>query len=450
MSVTAPAVGPAGNNAIGTSIPASQVPKTGTVELESIIPVESKPPTVYLSRQYTSSIANPNFRPSYFAHISSATRFSLNTDRERQQALTDRFGFIYDACPYDVTLLVHARNAQNTAPACLTGVRISDREADGEDEDWWPSFEGEMPPSKKGHLETVEEPCDCKDGVRVSPLASTESVDQLDHSIHSASTAVSTEPPSLTSSSKRQSISSGQYQESSSTGKDKTKSSDASNAGVDSNNQDGLIPDHVCFNTVRTLLAQLTTLHDKRQKEQKVDWDTLLRRIRRLKETGKQPIIQAVVAQSSGAAAFLGFGKSDRDVDDEAAWTAGLGLIGLNTNKEDWREFTRLLRIGVPLVYRSKVWFECSGAIELSEPGVFQGNARKAAQMLQEVKSGEKHVAIEEIEKDVTRTMPLNVFFGGDGQGVDKLRSVLGAYSLWVFYILFECQILTFVGVILL
>jgi hypothetical protein len=34
-----------------------------------------------------------------------------------------------------------------------------------------------------------------------------------------------------------------------------------------------------------------------------------------------------------------------------------------------------------------------------------------------------------EIEKDVGRTMPLNIFFGGDGAGVDKLRRVLTAYS---------------------
>ena len=37
-----------------------------------------------------------------------------------------------------------------------------------------------------------------------------------------------------------------------------------------------------------------------------------------------------------------------------------------------------------------------------------------------------------EIEKDVGRTMPLNVFFGGDGPGIDKLRRVLTAYSRFV------------------
>ena len=36
---------------------------------------------------------------------------------------------------------------------------------------------------------------------------------------------------------------------------------------------------------------------------------------------------------------------------------------------------------------------------------------------------------VDEIEKDVGRTMPLIIFFGGDGAGVDKLRRVLIAYS---------------------
>lgn len=34
-----------------------------------------------------------------------------------------------------------------------------------------------------------------------------------------------------------------------------------------------------------------------------------------------------------------------------------------------------------------------------------------------------------DIEKDVSRTFPGNVFFGGDGPGVEKLRRVLAAYS---------------------
>jgi len=57
--------------------------------------------------------------------------------------------------------------------------------------------------------------------------------------------------------------------------------------------------------------------------------------------------------------------------------------------------------------------------LEMKEPGLFSDLL--AAE-------GPAHV-LAEIEKDVGRTMPLNVFFGGDGAGVVKLRRVLTAYS---------------------
>jgi small G protein signaling modulator 3 len=45
------------------------------------------------------------------------------------------------------------------------------------------------------------------------------------------------------------------------------------------------------------------------------------------------------------------------------------------------REFDRLVRNGIPLVqvYRSKVWMEimeCSGALDMKEPGLFQDLAQ--------------------------------------------------------------------------
>ena len=71
-------------------------------------------------------------------------------------------------------------------------------------------------------------------------------------------------------------------------------------------------------------------------------------------------------------------------------------------------------------MYRAKVWLESSGALEMQEPGAFQD-------LLAQSDTGDGVAG--EIEKDVGRTMPLNIFFGGDGAGVDKLRRVLLAYS---------------------
>lgn len=62
----------------------------------------------------------------------------------------------------------------------------------------------------------------------------------------------------------------------------------------------------------------------------------------------------------------------------------------------------------------------------MKEPGLFQD-------LLAEIDSQGSVIA--EIEKDVGRTMPLNIFFGGDGAGVDKLRRVLTAYSRCVFFL---------------
>jgi len=56
----------------------------------------------------------------------------------------------------------------------------------------------------------------------------------------------------------------------------------------------------------------------------------------------------------------------------------------------------------------------------MMEPGLFRDLLNK---------SMDDAAVLREIEKDVGRTMPLNVFFGGDGAGVQKLRRVLTAYS---------------------
>jgi len=68
---------------------------------------------------------------------------------------------------------------------------------------------------------------------------------------------------------------------------------------------------------------------------------------------------------------------------------------------------------------------ECSGGLDIREPGLFGDLlAQKDGGDV-----GEGESVLHEIEKDVGRTMPLNIFFGGDGAGVDKLRRVLTGYS---------------------
>ena len=49
----------------------------------------------------------------------------------------------------------------------------------------------------------------------------------------------------------------------------------------------------------------------------------------------------------------------------------GFAQLGLSSNRDERREFDRLIRNGIPLVFRSKVWIECSGALDMKELGLF-------------------------------------------------------------------------------
>jgi len=67
--------------------------RTGTVELENMVPELARPPTLLLSKLHGSSLSSPDFKPilPYSPASTGATRF-LSAGRE---PLTDRYGFIY-------------------------------------------------------------------------------------------------------------------------------------------------------------------------------------------------------------------------------------------------------------------------------------------------------------------------------------------------------------------
>ncbi|KAG6334801.1 hypothetical protein ID866_4290 [Astraeus odoratus] len=302
----------------------SPTTKPRSVPLESIIPAIAKPPTQYLSRKYPSLTA-PDFHFT-IPLPNSASRFDIYRDRENQEPLTDRYGFIYDVCLYDLMLLIRAKECGNTAPACLTGVKIADRK---ENNSWSDEEEG----SRGNTMDIVKGPCNC-DGL--SP------------------------PPS-------------------------------------------------------------TDTTGRRQNAKRKEWDTFVKqRTEVLLAKSTLPVAGATTT-TGGAAVLLGLGTKDEE--EELSHTEGLvgfAQLGLSSNRDGRREFDRLVRAGIPLAYRSKLWLECSGGLEMREPGLF-------ADLL--AQADEHELVSTEIEKDVGRTMPLNIFFGGDGAGVTKLRRVLTAYS---------------------
>lgn len=376
-------------------------PKPGSVPLESIIPTMSQPPTQYLSRTYTPLTS----REFHFSLPTSDVVSAIFSPNGVQELMTDRFGFIYEVSLYDLLLLLRAKHCENTAPACLTGIKVADRREDNA----WSDDDSDAPIRT---VEIIKEPCGCDTLDNADALSiSTTSTRPASHTVHIGdTTSQRSRAPSPASSRGRPRSSTV-----TATGKTLRSKSSASVLSVDSDT-----PTHVCPETIKNLLAQLKDLHDQRQVSQRKDWDVFVQR--RSKSMRNTSGIVAKTASSDGrAAAILGLETAlDEEELSHSEGLIGFAQLGLSSNREERREFDRLVRNGIPLAYRSKVWLESSGGLDMREPGLF-------TDLLSEV--DEKSSVIKEIEKDVGRTMPLNIFFGRTGAGVDKLRRVLRAYS---------------------
>ena len=385
-----------------------------SVALESIIPATSKPPTQYLARTYTSLIS-PDFKPptSFGGFISD--RFAIRRGEgggEGREPITDRYGFVYEVSSYDVLLLDRAVRAGNSAPGCLTGIKVADRE---ESDEWG---EEEDPPRE---FEVIRGSCNCVDGVRAGTPV------EEDGAQKDATTAGHHEAASMisTSSSKYSGKRSAHSKSSSSQVLPLYAPLKVSSLDILPPTDDAaLVPTHACPNTVHALLDRITDMHDKKQAKLKADWDVFLKSRRDMKpvKASATNVNATRSAASSGAAALLGLRSNGVEDDfEDSSFLLNFSQMGLSTSSSERKEFSKLVHAGIPLVYRAKVWLECSGALEMAEPGAFRD-------LLQDAER-EGGIAVVEIEKDVGRTMPLNVFFGGDGVGVNKLRRVLRAYS---------------------
>ncbi|ORX38703.1 rab-GTPase-TBC domain-domain-containing protein [Kockovaella imperatae] len=397
--------------------PSSTSPQDETpppsVELASIIPDEARPPTVLLSRQNLGSF----FRASEVGKVklSTASRFQSS-----EPPLTDRYGFIYDI--QHAKLLKDASVAGAAAAASLNGTIPS-----SQPEGWVEKRRahrqkqvGSAPtPDRPSSRSSIKSPIPTHTPDASTPRSKTpDSLYDLPPSIikhdsasrhRSLSTVAALNPspakPSLAKDhltvSVRGSTSLGTTSDALTTHSElppspQTKSmtpanSDASSAAASRA-------------TVSSLLDQLTDIHDRQQKERMVEWAAFL------KHRAKTKISQVEGRKGS----------------EEMIWGSGLvGFNELNSNhkhdQEDRKTFFKLVRRGIPLIYRNDIWAECSGARDMMIPGEYTEVLKKHRD--------EKSPVQAEIEKDITRTFPGNLFFGGDGHGVPKLRNVLLAYS---------------------
>ncbi|KAF2631924.1 TBC-domain-containing protein [Macroventuria anomochaeta] len=159
---------------------------------------------------------------------------------------------------------------------------------------------------------------------------------------------------------------------------------------------------------VKSLLDQMSELHDNIQKERTQIWNEFHKKAR------AQQKREGDAAADSGSKAM----PETLLTDGEIIGIASLGNKG-KVGRAKWQEFRRLVLGGIPVSYRAKIWAECSGASSLRIPGYYEDL----------VNNGETDPSIAtQIEMDITRTLTDNIFFR-TGPGVQKLNEVLLAYS---------------------
>lgn len=163
---------------------------------------------------------------------------------------------------------------------------------------------------------------------------------------------------------------------------------------------------------VKLLLAQLTELHDSLQREKTVKWNGFLRKVRAERKK------EGETAAGSDPRSKQAIMPEMLLTDGELIGVAGLGNKG-KVGRAKWKEFRQLVLAGIPVAYRSKIWAECSGATALRVPGYYDDLVASEI---------DDPVIVSQIQMDITRTLTDNVFFR-KGPGVIKLNEVLLAYS---------------------
>jgi len=397
-----PAEGPKNVAAVsGPHMPARGLSNLGPVEMDRILPEESRPPTLL---QHHNRFATSN------------------------EYLTDRFGFIYDQ---------RRKKRQNEAAAALTRQKRSSHVeslGDGrsalhtltidENED------GKIPPSDgKDDSRSPSRPGSSSSGEQLTKMPAktwadylklaTHPTELLSHtpssapitSIESAEAELSAPKPNQVSIAKRGSlpVTSANPEPSPS----RIVSGNAEFSIVPpSGSITPLLPNPTQGDPVKSLLDQLTELHDNLQKDKTIKWNEFLRKVRAERKRQGD-----AVNASEGRSKGLDMPET-LITDGEMVGVAGLGNKG-KVGRAKWQEFRRLVLGGIPVAYRAKIWSECSGASALHIPGYYEDL----------IKNGEDNPTIvQQIQMDITRTLTDNIFFR-KGQGVQKLNEVLLAYS---------------------
>ncbi|KAF9883855.1 hypothetical protein FE257_002746 [Aspergillus nanangensis] len=169
---------------------------------------------------------------------------------------------------------------------------------------------------------------------------------------------------------------------------------------------------------VKLLLEQLTDLHDTLQRDRTVRWNEFLRKVRA--ERRKEGEAAAAAASSDRSMQSVDMPEASL-TDGEVVGIAGLGNKG-KVGRAKWREFRTLVLGGIPVALRAKIWSECSGASSMRVPGYYDDLVKGMGGCDPDTS------VVSQIDMDINRTLTDNVFFR-KGPGVPKLKEVLLAYS---------------------
>ncbi|KAH6608231.1 tbc domain-containing [Trichoderma cornu-damae] len=172
---------------------------------------------------------------------------------------------------------------------------------------------------------------------------------------------------------------------------------------------------------VKLLLQQLSDLHDSLQREKTTRWNEFLRKVRAERHREGEAAMAAAAAAAEARFERPGIILPEaRVADGEVIGISNLGNKG-KVGRAKWNGFKALVLGGIPVLYRAKVWSECSGAAALRIPGYYDGLASRGG-------GDDDPAVVSQIKMDIHRTLTDNIFFRR-GPGVQKLNEVLLAYS---------------------
>jgi hypothetical protein len=139
---------------------------------------------------------------------------------------------------------------------------------------------------------------------------------------------------------------------------------------------------------------------------------------------------------------YPGNSRKLRDRSKMRLWHEYMKEHGRNTTLVRQADFHRLIRVGLPNLLRGEIWEVSSGSfyLRLQKPKLYQETLAKY--------EGQGSLAIDEIEKDLNRSLPEYAGFQSD-EGIGRLRRVLTAYS-WTNQEVGYCQAMNIVTAALL